>query len=412
MLRLNGYYVLLAMFGFIIYFPTFFGGMSLFVGQKILYLLYPCFALCLLFYVLVLGRLVKFDAVSLAMFFIFFVFLIAVLSKMSFINTQIILAHFRYSSYFIIYLGVYNFAFVSRITSKEFEKILLFVGGSVVVFVIVQLVAPDYITILGITNREGVDHLGFRIGGPLVWSYALGFVLMPAILYVMYRLIFRFEFRLFFLLMLLLLIILGGQSKASYLALLLCIGLVMMFSYRLVSVRRGFTLSLIVIGLLILLVGYVVANLEEFGNIARFANAISSGQADASTNTRLSQLSMIQITFENNFLFGYPLYYRVIENAYGYYLYNYGFVGLVLYGIIMTLISVKSWKIFFTVLSSKNSSVSVVLAASMACYSLCPFVFSLANSPLDGHKTAYFFWSCFAAYFGLCARSNLFGLRY
>ncbi|WP_152968294.1 O-antigen ligase family protein [Pseudoalteromonas sp. P1-25] len=270
-----------------------------------------------------------------------------------------------------------------------------------IAFVIAQLIAPEVILKLGITNREAIGRLGFRIGGPLVWSYSLGFILLPVV-FLAFTNMFKgiASKQLWLLFTLLILIILAGQSKAAYLAYMTNF---LFFCYLGFKYGRGKTmLSIFVLLILFLsmLIAYVVANLEDFGNIERFVSSITSNANDASTQTRLNQLSYIALTLDNNPYLGYPLEYVIIENGYGYYLYNYGLLGLLTYLGVLIYFFYKAWVsvrlVHFTDYDQRGKSVSLAYFSLI----LGAVVFSLANSPLDGHKVAYFFWTLSGLYYG------------
>lgn len=400
--------VIWGLVAFVIFFPTFLGGMSLLVGQKILYLLYPC----LLAFSLVLLRpsVLSLDVVCVALFGVFVLLSLSIFSKVSFVDVRMFASHMRYAAYFVLYFSLFNFVLSSSLSVDDVGRGLVVMSLFIVIFVAGQFLAPEAVQALGVSSRDAIDHHGIRIGGPIIWSYGLGFVVMPMLLYLMYRLVAGFSVSFFVLFLILLLMLVGGQSKATYLVIMMNLVLLIFVSSRFVSFQRSVSLFAAVLFFSICIVVYIAINLEEFGNLARFHSAVSSGEADVSTKSRLYQLSFISITLEYNPWFGYPLHYQIIENAYGYYLYNYGLLGLILYFTIMLLVAVKSWKIFFVVSKREPNMNAVCLTAAAACHSLSPFVFSLANSPLDGHKTAYFYWSFFAIYFAVWAKRGVCGV--
>lgn len=384
----------------IVFFPTYAGGMGLAAGQKVLYVFYP---LLLVGLFLCFKNKIKFllPNSAVVIFIAFCIFVFSLISKLEFINTQILLGHFRYLAYFSIFLLTYNLAVNFNITLENLYLPIIYVGLLVIVFVIAQLIAPEVILKLGITNREAIGRLGFRIGGPLVWSYSLGFILLPVVFLVftnMFKGIASKGLWLFF--TLLILIVLAGQSKAAYLAYMTNF---LLFCYLGFKYGRGKTmLSIFVLLILFLsmLIAYVVANLEDFGNIERFVSSITSNANDASTQTRLNQLSYIALTLDNNPYLGYPLEYVIIENGYGYYLYNYGLLGLLTYLGVLMYFFYKAWVSVKLVNIPSYDQRGKSVSLSYLSLVLGAVVFSLANSPLDGHKVAYFFWTLSGLYYG------------
>ena len=391
---------ILFLFVSILFFPTYAGGMGLAAGQKVLYIFYP---LLLAGLFLCFKNKIKFvfPNSAVVIFTAFCIFEFSLISKLEFINTQILLGHFRYLAYFSIFLLTYNLALNFNITLENLYLPIIYIGGLVIAFVITQLIVPEVILKLGITNREAIGRLGFRIGGPLVWSYSLGFILLPVVFLAFTNMFKGIASKgLWLLFTLLILIVLAGQSKAAYLAYMTNF---LLFCYLGFKYGRGKTmLSIFVLLILFLsmLIAYVVANLEDFGNIERFVSSITSNANDASTQTRLNQLSYIALTLDNNPYLGYPLEYVIIENGYGYYLYNYGLLGLLTYLGVLTYFFYKAWvSVKLVHLSSYGQRGKSVSLAYLSLV-LGAMVFSLANSPLDGHKVAYFFWTLSGLYYG------------
>ncbi|WP_018415241.1 hypothetical protein [Teredinibacter turnerae] len=402
-----GPFILLWLAG-IVYFPTYVGGMGLHAGQKILYLLYPAFSLILIIVLACKKKLICIDSISILLILLFAIYLFSILSKFLFIDLRLALAHFRYLAYFIVYFCLFNISVNTNLNVYTLNKALIILSISIIVFILAQFIIPDSVKLLGVTNRDAIGRLGFRVGGPIVWSYGLAFVLTPVVSYLLVLNLYKVHISGLLLLLVLLLIILGGQSKAAYLSFILTsliiIGII--FGSRLVGNKKKFVIAIA----FLLFVGgvsmFIASHLESLGNIARFVSALEGDGVDASTQTRLSQLGFIKLSLENNILFGYPEYYLIIENAYGYYLYNYGIIGLISYLLVMLGIWYKSWAICLSVLKEKANISIVFLSIAAVCFATSAFVFSLASSPLDGHKTAYFFWSFYALYFGFFAKKS------
>src|SRR5690606_9177682 len=144
--------------------------------------------------------------------------LFSIWSKPEFVSFRIVFYHLRYISYLAVYVLAYNLALKARLDSKKLLQIMNTLGFATLVFVIAQILVPDLIDKTGISNRSVSDFLGIRIGGPMIWSYSLGFILTPIVFGLFGRVMFAFSLRLSILLIALLIIVVGGQSKASYLA--------------------------------------------------------------------------------------------------------------------------------------------------------------------------------------------------
>lgn len=388
----------------IVFFPTYIGGLSLHTGQKFLYLLFPLF-IC---FFLIGRKKIVIPSISIFLIFLFVIFFFTVLSKLEFINIQIALAHFRYLAYFGVFTISYNIAKRFNITLGLMRKALFLLLFAILLFVVIQLVFPEFIVKLGITNKVGIDRLGIRIGGPFVWSYSYGFALLP-IFYMIYSSLIKgnASLKLFFLLNFILLTILAGQSKAAYLAYIINFIFFIPLSYKYGNKKYVNFVVLFLLFMGGLLVSYIVANLEEFGNIHRFVSALSNEETDASTQTRLNQLSYIENTIKENILLGYPIEYVVIENGYGYYTYYYGLIGLFSYLSLLAFLFYKTLKMVIASHKSKSfSSNDQTVLMGYLSFIIGAVIFSLANSPLDGHKVAYFFWTLSGLIWGSVSNHN------
>ena len=391
--------LVLFLFTIIIFFPTYIGGMSLALGQKVLYVFYPAILACL--FLFFKNRSIYLPKIAIIIFSAFCFYVFSILSKFDFINVQILLGHFRYLAYFFIFLFTYNIAINLGIGLKELYLPILYLGVLTMIFVLLQLLIPDLILKLGITNREAIGRLGFRIGGPLVWSYSYGFVLLP-IIFLIFSKMFKGAANkwhwLFFIV--LLLTILAGQSKAAYLAYIINFIFFCYLGFRYGKSKTMLSIVILLFLFIAMLVTYVIANLDDFGNIERFVSSVTSNGEDASTQTRLNQLSYISLTLENNPFLGYPAEYVVIENGYGYYLYNYGLFGLFYYLLLLIYFFCKSLSTIKIVHNLDASEEGRSVSLAYFSIVLGAVIFSLANSPLDGHKVAYFFWTLSGLYFG------------
>lgn len=396
----------------VIFFPTFIGGLGLHAGQKILYLLFPLFlVLFSLPRILALKRL-KFNGVVVVLGVVFISFMTTSISKVSFLNEQIFLAHFRYFAYLLVFLSCFNLAVHYGVRLADLVGVLLASGCLVAVFVLAQMIAPGFVFLEWVSNRGVASYHGMQIGGPFVWSYTFGFALVP-IVFMLVNFVQKgcSTWLELMLLSILFLMVLLGQSKAAYIAYVSLGCLLCFLGFKFGKPKNAWRILAFVVIFIVSSAVFIAYNIEEFGNIMRFYNAIESGRVDASTQTRLSQISVIKYTIENNVLMGYPIEHVVIENAYGYYLYYYGLVGLVCYFFVMMYFVLKNWQLVKVIHAFNLSDRAKALSLGMFAFSLAVPLFSLANSPLDGHKAAYYFWTLMGFYFGaarnLCTSFSL-----
>ncbi|HCT1400518.1 TPA: hypothetical protein OTO79_003805, partial [Morganella morganii] len=141
-------------------------------------------------------------------------------------------------------------------------------------------------------------------------------------------------------------------------------------------------------------------NLDSLGNISRFLDGFNDNTLDQSTQTRINQLSNIKMTIENNIVFGYPLNTIVIENAFGYYFYNYGLIGIISYIILLLTLCIKAWNIVIYENKYSNNPYSQSIAIGFLCFYISTIIFSLGSSPIDGHKISYYFWTITGLFLG------------
>ena len=289
----------------------------------------------------------------------------------------------------------------SNICAEQYFFLLRTFSWLIIFFFIFQFIAPDLALKTGVSNRKIISWLGVNIGGPLIWSYAYTFVTVVITFSLIWLVLEkRASFMEKTLLIILFITIAISQSKAAYLAYFFLIIFAICIGYRFANKRASTAILFYSFALMFFSGIYIYLNLEEFGNVARFINGIQGTGTDESTETRLKQLSNLKLVIENNIMFGFPSNYKIIENAYGYYFYNYGLLGLALYILTMTLVTLKAWKCFkYSIKHSSHINIKAFYFG-LVCFSISTFVFSLGSSPIDGHKTSYFYWLLIGLSFG------------
>lgn len=385
--------------GYVVFFPTYLGGIDLFVGQKILYVSFPC--ILMLYTACHIRRKLCVDKIAFLLLLCFLVYLWTIVSKLDFIEVRIILAHFRYLIYFFVYLCAFNLGVRMHLGIGYYHSFIRTLSVMLLGFIFLQLIAPSLVMSAGFTNRPLINWLGINIGGPLVWSYAYAFIVVPCVFSMLWLAIRgQLTKRWGAILILLLLTIALSQSKAAYLSYFVLLLIVLSIGVVCGSTRNSLFIFIMMLMFAVSCGIYIYENIDDFGNISRFFDGIYGTGVDESTQTRLKQLSNLHFALENNLMLGYPIIYEVIENAYGYYVYNYGVVGLTLYLILFSLISWKSINVFkychFEMQNIKAEAISI----GILCMVISVFIFSLGSAPIDGHKTSFFFWSLLGLYFG------------
>ncbi|WP_220466163.1 hypothetical protein, partial [Colwellia sp. 6M3] len=143
--------------------------------------------------------------------------------------------------------------------------------------------------------------------------------------------------------------------------------------------------------LIFLIVLGIILNPDMFLHFSNFYNALVSGGVDSSTNTRLNQFEVLDVTLESNFLLGYPLKYVIIENSYVHYFYNYGLIGVVFFVVTKLIFLIDSF-IKIDQINKVNSGINLGLYIGISCMVFSVFIFGLGSSPTDANKSSYFFY--------------------
>src|SRR5690606_31995877 len=100
---------------FLIFFPTFFGGISLHQGQAVLYIFYPVLLFLAFLPHLLLTFKIKADVLCAVILAISIATLFSIWSKLEFVSFRIVFSHLRYISYLAVYVLAYNLALKARL---------------------------------------------------------------------------------------------------------------------------------------------------------------------------------------------------------------------------------------------------------------------------------------------------------
>jgi hypothetical protein len=383
------------------------------VGQRVLYAAFPIVLLFLLALTVLLTGKIFLSSLAYLLLVAFLVFSISLIAKFSFLDARLVATHWRYLAYAVIFIAAYNLSMQFGLKVATIEKSVFFAFVLVVIFVLVQLIYPEMWLINAVSNRRVIGSLGLQIGGPFVWSYSLGHLLIL----IAFTLLARLGFQQAglpskVLLMVCLLLIALSQSKAVYLAFtFLAIYLITVsFGSKARGKKSAPFLWLTIAS--ILAFSAIWFSGQELGNITRFLESFAAGGIDASTKTRMNQIALVTQAISQNPLFGYPIRYLVIENAYAHYVYYFGVVGLLTYFVILGSIGVTNWSICRATLSDARFTPMRPFAIGFLAYSVSTIILSLAYAPLDGHKTAYVFWfllGCYQGAFRGQSLSSVFG---
>lgn len=399
-----------ALLAFVAFFPTYIFG-DLFAGQRVLYLLYPL--ICTAVFICVSFEKPRIFLHQLAKLLLAFsvVLLSTIVFKVGMISEHVLVTHLRFFAYTAVFIFVYSATRRLSICPEHIVSASSWIVTLVLCFIALQFadLFPSFLQ--AISARTPYTWQGIQIGGPIVWSYGLGFLLLPVLYFFLTKLVLeRFSLKIAIFIVLISTILIFTQSKAVYLAITLTLAtfLIMMFFRRKIRGKE-----IVIAGVFALLsfisVFLVSTNLEHFGNILRFLSAIQEGELDASTQSRAYQLSFAFGVLVINPLFGAPEERVIIENAYGFYLYNFGLTGLFVYvGVIFALL-LAHWRIVQYMKIHSFSTDARALSIGMFMYVLGSVAISLANSPLDGHKSSYLFWTLNALYFASFANERMRG---
>lgn len=385
---------------YIIFFPTFIFKLSLQQGQLLLYVTFP---ILLIFYVFFGTKVVKIKNLFLVLIIVFLLNLLGIIFKLNIMeNISMLITHFRYLIYAFILIVAYNIGLKLSINEKEFIILIKSIYISIIFFLIIQYFSNNMFTST-ISNREIISYMGIQVGGPFIWSYALGFFFIFGYFYMFLKFVFKtYDFYILINFLVLCIILIFTQSKAVYISIFLLSLITLFFinfTYK-VTITSKIRINIIVSILFLSLIMIIINNLDQLYNISRFIDYFETGDVDASTTTRLNQLSNIYASLQSNLFFGQPLYNIVIENAYGYYLYNFGIIGFICYITVLVIINYLNYKIF-KYYNEINNKEMIIISYSMYMLTLSIFIFSLAASILDGHKMAYLFWFILGLYYSI-----------
>ena len=395
-------FIFYILFIYIIFFPTYAGGLSLHQGQKILYLSFPII-LTLIFFIFKKSVL-YFNKIIIFTFIIFLINLFGIFTKFQLIvSFGNYIDYFRYLIYFFIIFISYNLAISMKISILSVKKMIFNLYYFSLIFLLLQIITYSNGIVQVINPRPLINYKGLQIGGPFVWSYSFGFFLILVFFLYMGELFFKkhsvYNFIHLFIVTFLLIF---TQSKAIYLTLLFLFFFFLfhsLFIFRMNLIKKLKYLSLS-FTLLIIFIFIFIFNIDSFGNILRFIEGFNSGNADASTATRLKQLSYIFNIPDMKLLFGFPEFKITIENAYGYYLYSFGIVGLFMYIILLISINYQNYLIMRNSFIGKNTDLKI-LTLGFFCFSMSILFLSLGSAIIDGHKTGYLFWTIMGLYYGV-----------
>lgn len=396
----------LALIILIVFFPTYvFGG--LLTGQRILYLAYPLICGGVFLFVSFSQPKIYLHWFSKFMLGCAVVLVVTIVSKIGYISEHTVVTHLRYFAYATIFTLVYSVARRLSVFPEDIGVVMNSLFFLIAFFIALQFFNFIPGVLATITPRSLHTWRGVQIGGPIVWSYGLGFLLLPIFYFNLAKLTAsKFQFKSAIILASTGLIFVYTQSKALYLAIAVTFAVFLFVTLVRRRIRiRDFFLGAAVLFLVVNAFSYVLRNIEDFGNINRFLAALQEDELDASTRSRVHQVGYAFDVLDINPLFGAPEERVIIENAYGYYLYNFGIIGLLVYGVVLSALLLTHWRILKHMRKHVASTDARALSIGMLMYVLGAFAISLAASPLDGHKSAYLFWTFNALY--LAAVENM-----
>lgn len=381
----------------ILFFPTYLFSERTSMGQQLLFGLFPAILFFFYLAILIAKRKfeLKFHKSSFILLGIGAVIFTTILSKVHFLELNLIINHLRYFGYFIVFVLVYNIGLLLNIKLGDIKKAYYLISFLSLLFISLQLIYPSSGLVTIISKKPAIDYLGFRVGGPLEWSYIYSFVVIPLIFIALFDFQSRtIKYTHVILAFLILISVILTQSKAAYLSFFFSFFLYIAFTLKIKrELHRKLRGILMVLGIgLILLILY---SGDNFLHIYNFLTYITGEGSDGSTATRLNQLQLLRLTLENNILLGYPVKSRVIENAYGHYLYYYGLVGLLSY---LLLLIFFSYRIYRTI-NLRHYHKDLGIQIAVLIFAMSTFLLSVSSSPLDAHKSSYLFFMIVALYF-------------
>ncbi|HCG6789354.1 TPA: O-antigen ligase family protein [Vibrio parahaemolyticus] len=394
----------------IVFFPTYLFGNNTSSGQVVLFAIFPM-VLSIAWLLAVAGsKENKFESSFFlnVILFIFGLNFITIISKLDFIDTKDVFNHMRYLCYAFVFSVSYDFARKIDLKLNKLSNTLYVISILSVIFVLLQIIMPNSTFVDLITKKPAIDYLGFRLGGPFEWSYIFSFCLLPTLVMGIYQFT-RKEgnFATYAISIFVLIVFLLSQSKAAYLSLLF--SSLFLFLFSILKYKNNFRLYFLFFSALSVLIVVVSVYGEMFSHIANFISKVNSGDLDGSTTSRINQLKNVSYTLDNNLIFGYPIKEVIIENAYFHYLYNYGFLGLLAYIILIFSFFCDSILRLYNAIRSDNTNSYIGLHLGMVCFTGSIFIYALGASPTDANKSSYFFYFIYAIF--SAASSNYFQIR-
>lgn len=383
---------------FIVFFPTYLFSSQTNTGQQILFLTLPCilFLLFILINRVLFAEATPFSTQSVPILLSGIVISITCLAKLEFLNFRIFVNHLRYFGYFFIFCIVYSISTLLKLHDDDLFKLLKILAILMLVFISLQLLFPSSSFVEMQSKKVALSrYTGFRVGGPLEWSYIYGFIATP----IFFLFLERWQIKKLkpvdtVLLLLVLFTIILTQSKAVYINLIFCL---IVYHFLIKSNYNKLKRKLTPYLLVFVLIGtfLIVQYWEMFSHVLKFIEYLQGQEIDGSTFTRLQQLSSIQKVINNNILFGYPKSKVLIENAYGHYFYYYGIIGLCAFILLLLY-----YLINFCLLTSYNSSFHATRTFSIVLI-ISALVISLSSSPIDAHKSSCLFFFFLAIVFAI-----------
>lgn len=351
-------------------------------GQRVLYVLYP---IILVFLALMYssGKLQLSNEVLVISILIIGLDFLSIIPKMSGLTLDTLLEHSRSLINSIVLLAAYTLGRSQKLSTLHLGKLINFLFFLCLVFIFFQIIIPNSIIIYSINPRPILHSLGIQIGGPFIWSYAFGVLLMIVFGLNIYRLLNqKITFSGIAFIMVLITLTVFTQSKSVYLS---CLIVLILITVETIGVTiNGSILRRILVAFILLICAstYLFMHYADvLGNIMRFLDFLITKNIDASTQTRLNQLLKIDLSTFLEYLFGAPKVDYIIENNYGYKLANFGIIGL----------SFHFFLIFYLVLLATRINRFMPCAEnfSFVCLTICLPIFNLGSSPLEGPKIGY-----------------------
>lgn len=377
----------------LIYFPSYIVSDSNSIAQISFFLFY--LTLLVLFCLLLENPLV-FTLPDKGLSIVFFTFVCIALTfipKVPTSNLVEFVNHSRFLFYFLVFVTSYQIMVRLAVPYEKFLYGLNIIVISLVIFNLIHLIYPQAVSV--INNRPIWGFRGISVGGPFVWSYIFSFFLLPVFFVYFHLTLLRFNFVRFVLLTCVLILLLLGQSKACYLALVVCLLNYFIVAFLTNKVSRK-KLVFIFLFFSFLITSALVMLPELFSAIIEGFTSILEGRIDASTSGRIRQITIATEALSSGdvipFIFGEDVPVEVIENAYFSYFYKYGVVGLFSLILFYGYLIFVSYKYLFYALIRNYSDISVAIFFAFNATTLSLIFFSAGSSPIDANKSSFFFF--------------------